>query len=135
MSDGQKVICISEDFPLIEKYSTEGSKPTSIHPKKGEVLTVDEVLGAFLRFDKYDTPNQCNWWHHTRFAPIDENKIDESVSELLQNIKPHEVGKMDCLICNNQWIAVRPLGTTELQCPNCGQMSDVNLNTKSNEPT
>jgi len=77
-SAGQEVVCVSEDFPVITKYGGS-SNPTKAKPKKGEKLTVDETLGDFLRFDKYDSET-WNWWHHTRFRPV-EYKFDWATIE------------------------------------------------------
>lgn len=78
-SEGDKVVCVSTDFKWIEKYGGVGEEcPT---PFKGEVLTIDEILGEFLRFDKYDTEASLNWWHHTRFAPVTE--LDLMALELM----------------------------------------------------
>jgi hypothetical protein len=33
---------------------------------------------------------------------------------------PHEVSKVKCDVCNYSWVAVRPLGLTKLECPQCG---------------
>lgn len=75
-NEGDKVVCISDNFPKIEKYG--GGSETPNKPKKGEVLFVDEILGDFLRFDKYDTVESFNWWHHSRFRKAEfaesENK-------------------------------------------------------------
>ena len=81
-NEGQKVVCISEHFPLIDKYGGTGKQAVNT-PKKGEVLVIDEILGCFLRFDKYDTQESFNWWKDDRFAPISEEKmfIEESILE------------------------------------------------------
>jgi len=75
--EGQKVVCISENFPVhattLEDKSDIG-KQAPVHPIKGETLIIDEMLGDFLRFDKYDTYS-FNWWHSSRFRPIDEIEI------------------------------------------------------------
>lgn len=34
-------------------------------------------------------------------------------------------GHVQCGICTHEWIAVRPLGTDDLECPNCGKISEV----------
>ena len=69
-SEGQKVVCISEDFPIIEKWST--GEETNNKPKKGEILVIDEILGDFLMFNKYSSEGEINWWKYDRFAPIEE---------------------------------------------------------------
>ena len=33
-----------------------------------------------------------------------------------------EVGKVKCDLCSYEWIAVRPLNTDRLECPNCENM-------------
>lgn len=81
--EGQKVVCISENFPVhattLEDKSDIG-KQAPTHPKKGETLIIDELLGYFLRFNKYDT-DAFNWWHSTRFRPLDEFEITASITE------------------------------------------------------
>lgn len=69
-SETDKVICISEDFPWLPQHG--GTGPAKAHPQKGEVLMIDETLGDFLRFDRYDTDESFNWWHHTRFRRVTE---------------------------------------------------------------
>ena len=32
---------------------------------------------------------------------------------------PHESSFVKCDLCNHKWVAVRPEGLTELECPNC----------------
>lgn len=36
-------------------------------------------------------------------------------------------GPVECSICTHEWIAVRPLGTDEVECPNCGNMTDSTI--------
>ena len=36
-----------------------------------------------------------------------------------QEREPHLSGKALCLNCKNQWQAVAPVGTLDLECPNC----------------
>lgn len=86
--EGSSVVCISEDFPWIKKHG--GSGPAKDHPKKGEILIVDEILGEFLRFDKYDTEESFNWWHITRFAPIEEDFESELERELEEFLTPNK---------------------------------------------
>lgn len=38
---------------------------------------------------------------------------------MTEEFDPHEVSKVRCIICTHEWIAVRPLGTQTLECPNC----------------
>lgn len=35
---------------------------------------------------------------------------------------PHVSGHALCLVCGTEWIAVAPLGTTDLLCPRCGTL-------------
>lgn len=68
---GDKVICISDNFPIIPEYSGGATKGTDVFPKVGEILFIDETLGDFVRFDKYDSES-FNWWYWNRFAKVDE---------------------------------------------------------------
>lgn len=81
MNEGNQVICVSESFPEWKTTSEDKSRIGTIpnlHPTKGEILTVDEVLGEFLRFDKYDTDESVNWWHQSRFRLVED--IDDEAS-------------------------------------------------------
>jgi hypothetical protein len=76
--EGQKVVCINDNFPV--KATTEKDKSIvgthpAWHPQKGETLVIDEMMGdEWLRFDKYDGES-WNWWHVTRFRPLDEIEV------------------------------------------------------------
>jgi len=79
--EGQIVICISEQFPVHTTTETDKSiigKQAKIHPKKGEVLVVNEILGDFLRFDIYDKET-LNWWHSSNFYP--QNDLSQKINE------------------------------------------------------
>lgn len=44
---------------------------------------------------------------------------------------PHEVSLVECDICTHKWVAVRPLGLTKLECPNCNLMVEfTNIKTE-----
>jgi len=43
----------------------------------------------------------------------------------LQEHRPHLSGNAKCLSCNHEWIAVAPIGTVELECPECGTWKGV----------
>lgn len=40
----------------------------------------------------------------------------------IEEKQPHEVSTVKCDLCGKEWIAVRPEGLTELECPNCENM-------------
>lgn len=85
LREGQKVACISENFPVIKKYGGVG-KESNNTPKQNEVLVIDEILGDFLRFDKYDTNESFNWWKADRFVPFDEIELEiENLIKMKQN--------------------------------------------------
>lgn len=75
--EGQKVVCINDNFPCKSTTETDksivGTHP-KVHPEIGETLVIDEILGDWLRFNKYDT-DAYNWWHNSRFKPIDDIEI------------------------------------------------------------
>lgn len=66
--EGDEVICISDNFPYIEKYGGNGGATSK--PKLNEILIVDEVLGQFIRFNKYDSDTTINWWKYDRFKKL-----------------------------------------------------------------
>ncbi len=47
------------------------------------------------------------------------NKIIKFFKYLFEPKVPHIVSKVQCDICTHKWVAIRPVGLTELQCPNC----------------
>lgn len=69
--EGQEVVCINDVFPMVrttnEDKSNIGQKAV-FHPYKNEELIIDEILGPFLRFNKYDSDEfGFQWWHHSSF--------------------------------------------------------------------
>lgn len=38
---------------------------------------------------------------------------------------PHGSGEAFCLQCHHEWIAVVPVGTTQLECPECHTMKGL----------
>ena len=37
----------------------------------------------------------------------------------LDAVRPHMTGNAMCLQCGTKWVAVAPIGTVELECPEC----------------
>lgn len=94
---GQTVVCIRDCFPRIITTGQDKSglgKIPDVHPKREEVLVIDEILGEYLRFDKYDCYDETHpdfgwrWWKHTAFAPIQEKQVDvlSGVAEELTSV-------------------------------------------------
>lgn len=58
-----------------------------------------------------------------------EERIRDIIKQLIPDYDPHEASKVECGLCGHTWIAVRPQGLTELQCPNCKNMTQFeNIN-------
>lgn len=36
---------------------------------------------------------------------------------------PHEVGVARCDVCTHEVVAVAPVGTDDMECPNCGALA------------
>jgi len=85
----QEVICINANFPCVitteEDKSCIGKIPPT-HPKKWEQLSIDEILGEYLRFGKYDNESFM-WWMHTHFKPLDEMTEEDVVQKNLELFK------------------------------------------------
>lgn len=77
---GERVICINDNFPWIPEFGGNGDNIEK--PKVGEILTVDEVLGDFLMFEKYNTETSTNWFFFNRFKRIDEENFKEHKDQL-----------------------------------------------------
>lgn len=41
----------------------------------------------------------------------------------MQEEESYEYSKVKCDLCGYHWIAVRPIDTPKLECPNCGNVS------------
>ena len=50
----------------------------------------------------------------------------EGVKDIVMNYNPHEVSEVSCGVCNHKWVAVRPEGVKQLECPNCHLMNKIN---------
>lgn len=84
--EGQTVVCINDSF--IQGNGRESSN----HPHRNEVLVVDEVMGEFVRFEKYDIGTDeklWQYWEHKNFAPVEDDLNDniwmnEQIKELVE---------------------------------------------------
>ena len=88
---GDTVICINDRFSMVVTTADKsliGTLPP-IHPAIGESLVIDEILGEFIRFDRYDCKDTSlpdygwRWWKHTHFKKPDAISIK---SEILESI-------------------------------------------------
>ena len=77
---GESVICINDHFPYIPKFGGNGDIVEK--PKVGEILTIDEVLGDFLMFEKYNTETSTNWFFYNRFLRYDKQCHKEHIEQL-----------------------------------------------------
>jgi hypothetical protein len=94
-SVGQSVVCINDYFPLVIATAGKdriGSLPP-VYPKLNETIVVDEILGEFLRFDKYDCDDVNHpdygwrWWKHTHFSAVNESiASDAEKSGIAQSV-------------------------------------------------
>jgi len=53
------------------------------------------------------------------YEDMQENLIPKEYCEV---IDPHEAGMVECEICTNKWVAVRPPNLKRLECPMCRNM-------------
>lgn len=65
---GDRVVCLVSSWKMTfvkhdDKYSA---------PKKGEVLTVDQVEGEDVCFEKHNVGIYINFFHHSGFAPVQD---------------------------------------------------------------
>lgn len=42
-----------------------------------------------------------------------------SLSEARKRRDPHMTGAAACMVCHHSWVGVAPVGTIELECPEC----------------
>ena len=87
MKEGDLVKCVSTNFLHWKTTNIDKSQIGSqadFHPRLGEQLIIDEILGEFIRFDCYDT-DSYNWWHNSRFIlVVDENIVKEVGEQILK---------------------------------------------------
>jgi hypothetical protein len=65
---GDRVVCIADSWKRSfckhpDKYSA---------PKKGDVLTVDDVQDEDVCFEKHNAGIYINYFHHSGFAPVQD---------------------------------------------------------------
>jgi hypothetical protein len=48
-----------------------------------------------------------------------------SVVEFKQREEPHQSGEAVCISCRHKWVAVAPVGTWLLECPQCTAVKGV----------
>lgn len=57
----------------------------------------------------------------------EEYEAEERIRDIIRLFRPeydpHEASKVECGLCGHTWVAVRPKGLTELECPNCNNMT------------
>lgn len=84
--EGQEVVCINDSFPMVRTTNEDKSnigQPAEFHPQKNEELIIDEILGPFLRFDKYDSDEfGFQWWHHSAFVSKALFRLRELTSQV-----------------------------------------------------
>lgn len=94
--EGQEVVCIKDNNKLIITTETDKSRlgeKATFKPKKNEELVIDEILGPFLRFNKYDSDlDGHQWWHHSGFISKALFRLRELTSQEadLVIVSPHE---------------------------------------------
>jgi len=84
---GQKVVCISDDFPGVRTSDPDKSiigRQAKYHPHKDDVLIIDDIIGPYLNFEKYNTAESNQWFHYTRFAPVLEEGIEAEANEVVR---------------------------------------------------
>ena len=94
-SVGQSVVCIRDFFPMVTTTADKsriGTVPP-VHPVLNETLVIDEILGKYLRFGKYDCwdvnhPDYgWRWWKHTSFCALKEPEavfVEEEIEYILR---------------------------------------------------
>jgi len=57
------------------------------------LLSWDEILGEYLRFDEHDCNDPNNpdygwkWWKHTHFKPLTQQQVEEHYEKVGQGVK------------------------------------------------
>lgn len=51
----------------------------------------------------------------------------------IHDYKPHIEGKAKCLSCDHEWVFCAPVGTVELECPECKTLKGVSVGCASPE--
>jgi hypothetical protein len=78
--------------------------------------------GAWLLntdFEFYDSTTNGDVYKSKKYS--ERKTIKEIYGIFLEEIKydPHEASMVQCSLCKHTWVAVRPEGLEELECPNC----------------
>lgn len=80
---GDNVKCINDNFPYQHQHGGDPSLCKD-QPKLNELLEVEDVLGEYLMFEKYNSPISNNFWHESRFEKA--KSIKEQTNEMLTHI-------------------------------------------------
>lgn len=110
----QCVVCINDNFPMV--ITTGDKSRIGTHadacPKIGEVLSIDEILGEFIRFDKYDCHDETHpdygwrWFKHTHFRAATENETEDYFQQIAKGFMRAVFGLHASIYktkVNNQW--------------------------------
>lgn len=80
----------------------------------------DEVILVERARDINEMPKDTGGWFYHRST---KKCFGANIQDFnFKKKDPHEVSKVKCDLCGKEWIAVRPEGLTELECPNCENM-------------
>ena len=55
-------------------------------------------------------------------APKIISLAEKRAADEAEAYDPHISGEAQCVDCGHKWVAVAPVGTTDLECPHCGTM-------------
>lgn len=80
---GKKVICISDEFVLLQSNNPADvgriGKPIDKHPQLNEIIVINAIAddddAVYLNFKEYNELNWARWFHCANFRPIDSYEI------------------------------------------------------------
>lgn len=93
-----------------------------------EILSAQRevVQGYYIRISNQNPDIETILqWLESDLEHLSMGDAVESAKDIIMEYDPHEYGMVECLICTYRWIAVRPEGTKELECPKCMRMTEV----------
>jgi hypothetical protein len=63
-------------------------------------------------------------WLQDDLNSLQMNQTLLFANNILEENSPHEASEVKCDACSYTWIAVRPLDTEQLECPNCSNTTN-----------
>jgi hypothetical protein len=113
---------------MCKQLITAGNDTIKEKAMSKEILAAQReiIQGYYARIfhQKPDLETMLQWFEDDLEYLAQEDAV-EGAKDIIMNYDPHEVGEVECNLLKHTWVAVRPKGVDELECPNCSGMTEI----------